>query len=54
MNETQWPHTLYLTQNRKKLYVPVFKPESPVCPVMAIFQKMNVPILKPDVLVSTG
>jgi hypothetical protein len=41
-------------QTLEKLYVPVSKPECPVWPVTAIFQKPDVPILKLDAPVSTG
>jgi hypothetical protein len=54
MSETQWPHTLHLSQNPKKMYVLVSKLEGPVCPITAIFQIQDVPIPKPEVLVSTG
>jgi hypothetical protein len=37
----------------KKSYVPVSKPEGPVCPVTVIFQKLDVSIPKPDVPIST-
>jgi hypothetical protein len=41
-------------QTLEKLYVSVSKPECLVWPVMAIFQKSEVPIPKSDVLISTG
>jgi hypothetical protein len=54
MSKTQWPHTLHLSPNPEKMYVLVFKLEGPVYPVTVIFQIQDVPVPKPEVLVSTG
>jgi hypothetical protein len=53
MSKTQWPHTLHLSQNPKKLYIPVSKSEGLVCPVTAIIQIPEISVSKPDVSVST-
>jgi hypothetical protein len=47
MRGTQWPHSLHLSLNPGKSDVSIW-------PATTIFQILDVPVLKRDVLVSTG
>jgi hypothetical protein len=54
MSKTQWPHTLHISLNQEKPYVPVSKPECLVWPITAIIQISDVLVLKSDISVFTG